>query len=281
MRNEYRAGPIYRTGLVVSGSMCAGLGMAVLVALAVHQAAYARLLPGSVPTPPVEALGFAVCGMALVGVGFWFARVTSALATVTLLMAVVLATERALGSGLRVQTLVAARMGTGDWYSIAPNTLLVLLLGAAALLLRHTHRWYEGHLAAIAALGSIIFAIGVVACVGYMAGVPSYAWQSRAPMSLLCAICSCSLGLGVIMSACRYSELDDSGIPRWFSVVVCIGALAINVTIAVAYLCKDGQSWQWAEVKAFAPMIVASSTLSVLAAFEARQPGASGKPIEL
>ncbi len=281
MRNEYRAGPIYRTGLIVSGSMCAGLGIAVLLLLALHQAPYARLLPASVPTRPVEALGFASCGMALIGIGCWFPRLTSALATVALTMATVLATEWAFGTGPRVETLIAARMGIAGWYRIAPNTVLVLLLGAAALLLRHTHRWYEGHLGVIAALGSVIFAIGVVACVGYMAGVPSYIWQWQAPMSLLCAICSCALGLGVIMSACRYSELDDSGIPRWFSVVICTGALAINLAIAVAYLSKDGRTWQWGEMKPLLPMIIVSGTLSVLAASQARQSVVPGKPNEL
>ena len=48
-----------------------------------------------------------------------------------------------------------------------------------------------------------------------------------------------------------------------------------------SYLCKDGRTWPWAEVKAFLPMIVVSGTLSVLAARQARHSGASGKPNEL
>jgi hypothetical protein len=281
MRNEYRAGPIYRTGLIVSGSMCAGLGIAVLVALALHQEDYARVLPASVPTPPVEALGFAACGLALIGIGFWFPRVTSVLAAVTLSLAVTLVMERALEGRARVEAMVAARVGAGNWYSIAPNTVVVLVLAAAALLLRHKYQWFEGRLATIAVLGSIIVAIGVVGCVGYMAGVPTYAWQSLAPMSFPCAVCSCALGLGIIMSACRYTELDDSGAPRWFSAVVCTGALAINLTTAVAYLCRGGRAWPWAEVKAFLPMILVSGALSVLAAFEARKRSASAKRVEL
>src|ERR1035437_104886 len=143
MRNEYRAGPVYRAGLIVSGGMCAGLGIAILVSLAFHRAAEARLLPASVPTPPAAALGFAACGLALMGVGLWFPRVTSVLAMVTLSMVVVLAAERAFGLGPIVETLIAANLGAGDWRGVAPNTVVVLLLGAAALLLRHTHRWFE------------------------------------------------------------------------------------------------------------------------------------------
>jgi hypothetical protein len=273
MRNEYRVGPIYHAGLIVSGGMCAGLGIAILVAQALHRTPDIQLLHASVSTPPAAALGFAACGLALIGVGLWFPRITSVLTMVTMSLVVALVAERAFGAGPRVETLIAANLRVEDWSGVAPNTLAVLLFGAAALFLRHTYRWFEKRLGAIAILGSIVFAIGVVASMGYMTGVPTYVWQSRAPMSFLSAICSCVLGLGIIMSACRYSELDESGMPRWFSRVVCTGALAINLTTAVAYLCKDGQTWKQAEVIGLLPMMLISGLLSALAARHIRQQG--------
>ena len=180
---------------------------------------------------------------------------------VTMSMAVVLVAERVFGLGPRVEALIAVNLRAGDWGRVAPNTALVLLMGAAALFLRHAPRWFETRLWVVGTLGSIIFAIGVVACVGYMTGVPSYVWQSRAPMSLLSAICSCVLGLGIVMSACRYSELDESGMPQWFSFVVFTGALAVNLATAVAYLCNSGPMWNRVEVIGLAPMIVVSGTL--------------------
>jgi hypothetical protein len=258
--------------------MCAGLGIAVLVVQAFHEIAYAKVLPASVPTPPASALGFMACGLALIGIGAWYPRVTSVLAMVTLSLAVVLATERIFGTGPRAETLIAVNMGAGDWHRTAPNTVVVLLLGAAALLLRHTHRWCERWLWAIAILGSIILAIGVVGCVGYMTGVPSYAWQSQAPMSFLSAICSCVLGLGIVMSAWWYIELDESGRPRWFSLVVCIGALAINLITAVAYLCNDGPTWNRAKVIGLIPMLIVSGTLSAVAARQSRREGRGFAP---
>jgi hypothetical protein len=274
MRNEYRAGPIYRAGLIVSGGMCAGLGIAILVAMALHRAPDPHLLPASVSTPPAAALGFAACGLALIGIGCWFPRITSVLAMVTLSMVVALVAERAFGTGPRVETMIAVNLGVADWDVIAPNTVVVLLLGAMALFLRHTHRWFEKRLPVIAVLGSIIFAIGIVASMGYMTGVPTYAWQSRAPMSFLSAICSCILGLGIVMSACRYSEMDETGLPRWFSLVVCAGALTINLTTAVAYLCRDGQTWRRTEVISLTPMIIISGVLSAMAARQARRQAA-------
>jgi hypothetical protein len=151
----------------------------------------------------------------------------------------------------------------------------VLLCGTAALLLRHTYQWFESRLGIIAILGSIIFAIGVVSCMGYMTGVPTYVWQSRAPMSFLSSICSCVLGLGIIMSACRYSDLAESGMPRWSNLVVCAGALTINLSTAVAYLCKDGQTWKPAEVIGLMPMMIVCGLLSALAARQASRHGAS------
>jgi hypothetical protein len=275
MPNEYRAGPVYRAGLIVSGGMCAGLGIAILVAQLFHRATYAMLLPAGIPTPPASAIGFVACGLALIGVALWVPRVTSMLAMVTMSMVVTLAVERAFALGPRVEVLVAANLGGGDWQAIAPNTAVVLLLAAAALLMRHAHRWFDRRLAAIAILGSIIFGIGAVSCVGYMTGVPSYAWQARAPMSFLSAICSGVLGLGILMSACRYSELDEWGIPRWFRLVVCTGAAAITVSTAVAFLCRGGQTWEPAEVVGLLPMMIVSWMLAVLAG---RQAGRAGAP---
>lgn len=275
MRNEYRAGPVYRAGLIVSGGMCAGLAIAILVAMAFHRLAYARLLPGSVSTEPAGAIGFAACGLALIGIGLWFPRVASVLAMVTLSMAVALVAERVFGMGPRVEAVIAANLGAGGWLAIAPNTVVVLLFGAVALLLRHTQRLFETRLWAVAVLGSLIFAIGIVGCVGYMTGVPIYAWQPRAPMSFLSAMCSSVLGLGIVMSAFRYSELDESGVPRWFSLVVCIGALAINLATAVAYLSNAGQTWKAANVIALMPMMIVSGMLSAVAARKAWRPGTS------
>src|ERR1035441_2252252 len=318
MPNEYRVGPIYHSGLIVSGGMCAGLGIAILVAQALHRMPDTNLLPASVPTPPAAALGFAACGLALIGIGLWFPRITSLLTMVTLSMVVSLMAERVVGAGPRVETLIAASLRVADWSGVAPNTLAVLLFGTAALSLRHTCRWFEKRLGAIAILGSIVFAIGAVASIGYITGVPTYVWQPGAPMSFLSAICSCVLGLGIIMSACRdseldesgrarwfrrggrgagwsclsgicscgrglgiimsacrYSELDESGRPRWFSLAVCAGALTINLTTVVAYLCAGGQTWKRAEVIGLLPMMIISGLLAALAARQVRRQGAS------
>jgi len=266
MRSEYRVGPVFRSALVASGGMCAGLGIAALAALALHRVEYTQLSPASVPTSPAAALGFAACGLGLVGIGAWFPRVTSVLAMVTVSMVVSLAAERVVGAGPRVESLFAANFGAKDWIALAPNTALVLLLGAMALLLRHTQRWFERRLGAIAIMGSIVFAIGAVSCVGYMTGVPSYAWQPQAPMSFLSSICACVLGMGILMSACRYSELDEVGLPRWLAPAVCVGGLAINIATAVAYSCGEPRAWRPASVAGLLPMIIVSTGVSAVAA---------------
>jgi len=269
MPNEYRTGPIYRAGLLVTGGMCAGLGIVVLLALALHRAFYAQLLPASVPTSPIAAIGFAACGFALIGIGCWFPRITSVLSMVTLSMVIALLAERALAMGPRVEAVIGANFEAGGFSCVAPNTMLVLLLAAAALLLRHTARWFDNRLWMIGVLGSIIFAIGAVACVGYLTGIPSYIWQPQAPMSFLSGICSSMLGLGIVMSACRYSELDELGTPRWFGLVVCTGALAINFATGLAYWCNNGHDWSHLGVLGLMPMMVVSATLSAVAARQA------------
>lgn len=263
---DYRTGPIYRAGLLVTGGMCAGLAIVVLLALSLHRVYYAQLLPASVPTEPASALGFAACGFALIGIGCWFPRITSVLSMVTLSMVIALLAEKILGIGPRVEAVIGANFQAGGSIGIAPNTMLVLLLGAAALLLRHTSRWFDNRLWVIGVLGSIIFAVGAVACVGYLTGIPTYVWQAHAPMSFLSGICSSILGLGIVMSACRYSELDELGTPRWFGMVVCTGALAINFATGLAYWCNSGQSWSHMGVLGLMPMMVVSATLSAVTA---------------
>jgi len=179
---EYRAGPVYRGGLIVSGGMCAGLAIAILVAMVLHRQSTPGCCRPAFPLPPASATGFVACGLASIGGGPRAPRVTSKLAMVTLSMAVTLAAGRAFGLEPRVETLVAANLGAADWYAIAPNTAVVLLLAAAALLMRHTHRWFDRRLVAIA-------------------------------------------------------------IPRWFSLVVCTGAVVITVSTAVEFLHRDGQTW--------------------------------------
>jgi hypothetical protein len=277
MENQYRAGPVYRAGLIVSGGMCAGLGIAILVALALHRVSFVQLVPASVPTPPASAVGFVACGLALIGIGVWIPQVTSILAMIALSMGVTLTAERVFGLEPRVETLIAANLGADNWLAIAPNTLVVLLLAAAALVLRHSRRWSETRLATIAALGSANFAIGAVACVGYMTGIPTYVWQAGAPMSCLSSICASVLGLGIVMSACRYSELDESGMPRWFSLAVWTGALAINLTTAVAYFCRDTQTWQRDGVVSLMPMIIVSAVLALVAARPVWRANAAGR----
>src|ERR1035438_7414440 len=110
MPNEYRVGPIYHAGLLVSGGMCAGLGIVTLVARALHRMPDTHLLPASVPTPPAAALGFAACGLALIGIGLWFPRITSLLTMVTLSMVISLVAERVVGAGPRIETLIAASL---------------------------------------------------------------------------------------------------------------------------------------------------------------------------
>jgi peptidoglycan/LPS O-acetylase OafA/YrhL len=90
-------------------------------------------------------------------------------------------------------------------------------------------------------------------------------------MSFLSAVCSGVLGLGILMSACRYSELDDSGVPRWFSLVVCTGAVAITASTALAYLGGDGQTWQPAEMIGLIPMMVVSWMLAMFSGRLARR----------
>jgi hypothetical protein len=271
MQTQYRMGPVYRAGLIVCGGMCAGLAMAVLVASALHRDVFVQGLPSSLPTPPTSAVGFLLCGLALIGVGYWFPHVTLLFGTVAMSLAIVVTGESVFHTGPRMESHIAASLGMVDWDRLAPNTVAVLLLGGAALLLRSAGYWFESRLHIIALIGSVIVAIGTSGCVGYMAGVPTYSWYAKAPMSFVSVICAFVLGLGIVMSACRYSELDESGAPRWFPLVVFVGALAVNCSTGIAYLFGDSQVWRWPSVTVLLPMTAATLVLASVAARDVRR----------
>jgi hypothetical protein len=65
MRNRYKVGPFYRAGLIVCGGMCAGLGIAVLVASAIYRVVFTHGVTTNAPTPPASDLEFLLCGLAL------------------------------------------------------------------------------------------------------------------------------------------------------------------------------------------------------------------------
>lgn len=128
---------------------------------------FAQGVPASIPTPPASALGFLLCGLALIAVGYWFPHVTLLFGTVAMSLAVVVAGESVFKIGPRMEHHIALSLGALDWDGLSPNTAVVLLLGGAALLLRHKSRWFESRLHVIAIVGSMIFGIGIAGCVGY------------------------------------------------------------------------------------------------------------------
>lgn len=264
-KNDYRVGLCYRAALIVSGGVSAGVGAAALVNWNILQSAHARSLAHHIATPPAAAAGFLLCGLALVGVAFWFPRLSSILAMLTLSLALVTGFERLLGVQPNVERLIAGAVGRPVGEPLSSNTIAALLLAGIALLLRHMDGRLPNRFATIALLGAVTLAIGLAACVGYMTNVPVYAWGRGAPMSLLAAIGTAVLGWGIVASAWRFSELDLSGTPRWFPVIVFAGAFGIDCATALAYSLGDKRGWSPAETLALLPMLGVSTVVSIVA----------------
>ncbi|MDE3164633.1 MAG: hypothetical protein KGN36_02420 [Acidobacteriota bacterium] len=255
----------YRAALIVSGGVSAGAGTAALVIGRDFHRDYARLVAGATATPPAAALGFLLCGLALVGVAFWIPKLSSILAMLTLSMALVTGFERLLGVQPNFELLVANSLGHPGGGALSTNTIAALLLAGVALFLRHIAGYLPRRFETIALLGAVILAIGLAACVGYMTQVPVYAWGRGTPMSLLAAIATSVLGWGIITSAWRFSELDRSGTPRWFPEIVFAGAFGIDCATALAYILGDKHGWPASETIALLPMVAVSTMVSILA----------------
>jgi hypothetical protein len=233
----YRIGLCYRSGLIVIAAMCLGLGTAVLAPIRTGDIQWARLGSLGAPMPGAAAFGVFFGGLALLGISLRFplAAVCGAVSAASIGLASVYG---CLTGGVGVfEGLVGFTrlyMGIDVGQHLAPNTAVCLLLSGAALLLRYVLAWKRYCFMLTSLLGSAVLSIGMMAYVGYLVRFPTYCWILSAPMSFLSSIGCILLGLGVLLVSWRYSELDSSGVPRWFPALMGISMAVMALCIARA-----------------------------------------------
>ena len=264
--DQYRVGLCYRAALLTIGAMCAGLGLTVLAALATHRLALAQVIPSSVPMSPLAALGFVVCGTGLLGVGLWFPDAVVILGMAAVGLSLAAAAEHLFGMELGLERLLAANLacGPGCVAPVAPNTTVCLLLSGLALAVRRVSLGLGTRCTLTALLGGAVSAIGASALFGYMVGVPLYCWQSGAPMSFLSSFGGTLLGLGVIMSVWRYSQLDETGAPCWFPQLLGTGAVTLDASVVIALGSTHPERWPASYWQATVGVLVFGGLMSVL-----------------
>ena len=225
-----------------SGASVAALGGLVVAGWLTVAVALIQVLPGFPPMQYNTALGFMICGAALLCAALDLRRPTALLGGLsgsigfaTLIQHLF---QRDLGiDQLLVETYVLT--GVPDPGRMGPNSALCLtLIGAGLMALAWRPARWRHHICP-ALLGAIVIALGTAALVGYAGGVPgAYGWSGHNPMAVHTAIGFTLLGGGIAGLAWNTAYHETGEAPAWLPVLAATAVL--TVTICMWYALKTG-----------------------------------------
>jgi PAS domain S-box-containing protein len=219
---------------LAGGLLCTAVGLTVMAAWFVR--ATTILLFGSKnPMPFNTALAFVVTGVALVALARRRPRAALAAGVFDAALGAVILAESALHRGLGIDQLFVKAYISGP--HVVPgrpaiNTAVCLALTGTALLVWGPWRPRRRPIV-VAAAGSAIGAIAVIATFGYATGNPAtYGWWHVSAMALLTAATMLVLALSLLSAAWRDSRAGHAGLPRWLPMPA--GALALGLAVWLA-----------------------------------------------
>ncbi len=250
-----------------SGASVAALGGLVVAGWLTVALALIQVLPGLPPMQYNTAIGFMICGAALLSAALDLRRPTALLGGLAATLGLTTLVQYLFHSDLGIdQLLVEAYILTGvsDPGRMGPNSALALALIGVALL-GMSHRTASGawHLWP-ALLGSVVIALGTAALVGYAASVPgAYGWGHFNRMAVHTAFGFIMLGGGIIGLAWSAAQGESQEAPSWLPTLVALGLGTVTLCMWYA-LGADPSPGQapWA-ASARAQSILPSFTLVV------------------
>jgi PAS domain S-box-containing protein len=227
-----------------SGASAAALGGLVVAGWLTVAAVLIQVLPGFPPMQYNTALGFMICGAALLAAALDLRRPTALLGLLAGLIGSATLFQYLFQSDLGIdQLLVETYILTGvtDPGRMGPNSALALaLIGVALLSLAWRPAYRHWHVCP-ALLGSVVIAVGTAALVGYAAGVPgAYGWGNFNPMAVHTAIGFTLLGGGVVGLAWNAAEAESREAPTWLAFVA--AAAVATVTLCMWYALRAGNT---------------------------------------
>ncbi len=218
-----------------SGASVAALGGLVVAGWLTVAVALIQVLPGFPPMQYNTALGFMICGAALLSAALDLRRPTALLGSLAGLIGLATLLQHVIRADLGIdQLLVETYILTGvpDPGRMGPNSALCLALIGAGLLglaWRPARPWFH---VVPALLGAVVVALGTAALVGYAAGVPgAYGWGRFNPMAVHTAIGFTLLGGGIAGLAWNAAQQAAGEPPAWLPLLA--SAVVFTVTLCM------------------------------------------------
>jgi PAS domain S-box-containing protein len=223
-----------------SGASVAALGGLVVAGWLTVAVALIQVLPGFPPMQYNTALGFMICGAALLAAALDLRRPTVLLGGLAAVIGFATLCEHLFHADLGIDDLLVETYvltGVSNPGRMAPNSALALtLIGAGLLCLSSRANSVRRHLPP-ALLGSIVIALGTAALVGYAAGVPgAYGWGHFNRMAIHTALGFILLGGGVVGLAWNAARAESSDLPSWLPILatVVVGTVTLCMWYALA-----------------------------------------------
>ncbi|MFL5402308.1 MAG: ATP-binding protein [Gemmatimonadales bacterium] len=216
-----------------SGASVAVLGGLVVAGWLTVAVALIQVLPGLPPMQYNTALGFMICGAALLAAALDQRRPTALLGGLAAVIGLATLFEYVVRSDLGIDDLLVETYiftGVSNPGRMAPNSALALsLVGLALLVLawrpvsRAWHIWP-------ALLGTVVVALGTAALVGYAADIPgAYGWGNFNRMALHTAIGFTLLGGGIVGLSWNTAESQSSETPDWLPILATVAVATVTL----------------------------------------------------
>jgi PAS domain S-box-containing protein len=220
-----------------TGFLSLALGAVVLLGWYLHEPALIQVNPAFVPMQYNTALGFALGGLALLGVALSWPRIAWITGVIVLLTGVLTLIEYSFGVDLHIDQLFMEHyidLKTSNPGRMAPNTALCFSLTGLAVLLTTLFRNRTRITSWTATLGALIISLGIVALAGYMIGVEgAYGWGHMTRMAIHTAIGFIILGVGFVALAWSRNrrQFPAEFLPHWLPQL--IGITGLTITFAL------------------------------------------------
>jgi PAS domain S-box-containing protein len=220
-----------------SGASVAALGGLVVAGWLTVAVALIQVLPGFPPMQYNTALGFMICGAALLTAVLELRRPTALLGGLAAMIGLATLGEFLFRADLGIDDLLVETYvltGVSNPGRMPPNTAVAMaLVGIALLCLSYPSTSRARHFYP-ALLGSIVIALGTAALVGYAADIPgAYGWGHFNRMAIHSAFGFILVGGGIVGLAWNAARAQSAEAPPWLPTLAAVAV--VTVTLCMWY----------------------------------------------
>ena len=235
--------------LRVSGLVAVAVGAMVIVGWYAHWTLLVQVLPNFVPMKFNTAIGFILCGLALVLQTTRNVRFVPWLGSVVALLGLLTLVEFCTGLDLHIDELFFRYyliLPSETSPRMAPLSSGCFLILGIAMAISSGKRISEARLTVTAILACIVSVVAVVATFGFVAGIEAaYGWGSYWHMALHSAMLFLILGLGLLARTWQIANSAEYNFFRWLPVTASVTLMGMIAIVSFASFAQLRSSNDW------------------------------------